>query len=95
MIQLSNAAKQFGGKLLFEKVNWLVAPQDRIGLVGPNGSGKSTLLKILCGIESLDAGAVNKGDQRRISSTRGLAAIGALGLRRVPVGFRFSSRDGD
>ena len=58
MIQLSSAGKRFGPKLLFESLNWLITPQDRVGLVGANGSGKSTLLKILGGIESLDYGAI-------------------------------------
>jgi ATP-binding cassette, subfamily F, member 3 len=59
MIQLSSAGKRYGHKLLFEGVDLLVTPQDRIGLVGANGTGKSTLLKILGGSESLDYGNVS------------------------------------
>src|SRR5215813_9787827 len=58
MIQLSTAGKRFGEKLLFQDLNWLVTPQDRVGLVGANGTGKSTLLKVLAGIESLDYGSI-------------------------------------
>src|SRR5271169_1727593 len=58
MIQLSSAGKRFGPKLLFENLDWLITPHDRVGLVGANGTGKSTLLKVLGGIESLDYGAV-------------------------------------
>jgi ATP-binding cassette subfamily F protein 3 len=58
MIQLAGAGKRFGHKLLFEKVDWLIAPQDRTGLVGANGTGKSTLMKILAGLETLDYGAI-------------------------------------
>ena len=58
MIQLSSAGKRFGPKLLFENLNWLITPNDRVGLVGANGTGKSTLLKILGGIESLDYGSI-------------------------------------
>jgi ATP-binding cassette, subfamily F, member 3 len=63
MIQLSGAGKRFGPKLLFEDLNWMITPKDRVGLVGANGSGKTTLLKILAGIESLDYGhlAVTRG----------------------------------
>src|SRR3954470_16786752 len=56
MIQLSSAGKRFGPKLLFEGLDWLVTPRERVGLVGANGTGKSTLLKVLAGTESLDYG---------------------------------------
>ena len=61
MIQLTDAGKRYGHKLLFENLNWLITPQDRVGLVGANGTGKSTLLKILCGIEALDYGSITRG----------------------------------
>ena len=57
MIQLSRAGKRYGHKLLFEEVDWMITPQDRVGLVGANGTGKSTLLKILGGLETLDYGS--------------------------------------
>ena len=58
MIQLSSAGKRFGPKLLFENLNWLITPNDKVGLVGANGAGKSTLLKILGGTETLDYGSI-------------------------------------
>ena len=66
MIQLSAAGKRFGGKILFEDLNWLVTPNARVGLVGANGTGKTTLLKVLAGLESLDYGV--------ISRTKGISA---------------------
>jgi ATP-binding cassette subfamily F protein 3 len=61
MIQLTGAGKRYGHKLLFENLNWLITPQDRVGLVGANGTGKSTLLKVLAEIESLDYGSITRG----------------------------------
>jgi ATP-binding cassette, subfamily F, member 3 len=58
MIQLSGAGKRFGHKLLFEDLDWLITPNDRVGVVGANGTGKSTLLKVLAGIETLDYGSI-------------------------------------
>src|SRR6201987_3442069 len=60
MIQLSGAGKRFGHKLLFESVDGLITPQDRIGLVGANGTGKSTVMKILAGPETLDYGSISR-----------------------------------
>jgi ATP-binding cassette subfamily F protein 3 len=59
MIQLSNAGKRFGHKLLFDGADWMITPRDRIGLVGANGTGKSTLMKVLAGFESLDYGTIS------------------------------------
>jgi len=50
MIRLEGVKKGFGSKLLLEGVDWLITPQDRVGLVGRNGSGKTTLLKMLAGL---------------------------------------------
>jgi ATP-binding cassette subfamily F protein 3 len=60
LIQLTSAGKRFGPKLLFEELNWLVTPRDRVGLVGANGTGKSTLLKVLAGIDTLDYGSMQQ-----------------------------------
>jgi ATP-binding cassette subfamily F protein 3 len=60
MIQLTGAAKRFGPKVLFENLDWLVTPNERVGFVGANGSGKTTLLRILAGLDGLDAGSVSK-----------------------------------
>ena len=59
MIQLTEAGKRFGPKILFEDLNWLVTPKERVGIVGGNGTGKSTLLKVMAGIEGLDYGTIN------------------------------------
>jgi ATP-binding cassette, subfamily F, member 3 len=59
MLQLTGAGKRFGPKLLFESLDWLITPKERVGLVGGNGTGKSTLLKILAGLDSLDYGTLS------------------------------------
>src|SRR3954462_9626883 len=59
MIQLNASGKRYGHKLLFDGVDLLITPRDRIGLVGANGTGKSTFLKILASLETLDYGNVS------------------------------------
>ena len=51
---------RYGDRVLFDELDWLVAPGDRIGVVGGNGTGKSTLLKIIHGSEQLDRGEIER-----------------------------------
>src|SRR6185437_9576315 len=60
MIQLTEAGKRFGPKVLFQGLDWLVTPKDRVGLVGGNGTGKTTLLQVLAGMEGLDYGTATR-----------------------------------
>jgi ATP-binding cassette subfamily F protein 3 len=78
MIQLSSAGKRYGEKLLFDDLDWLLTPQDRVGVVGANGTGKSTLLKILGGLETLDYGIISvaKGITFGYLPQEGLALAG-------------------
>ena len=55
-ISLKNISLSFGEEPIFDDLNLLIHPRDRIALVGRNGSGKSTLLKILHGLVAQDEG---------------------------------------
>lgn len=58
MINISNATKRFGDRVLYSGASFIVRPGDKIGLVGPNGAGKSTIFKIIAGHDFLDDGTV-------------------------------------
>ncbi|MBV8632025.1 MAG: ABC-F family ATP-binding cassette domain-containing protein, partial [Silvibacterium sp.] len=60
MLQLADAGKRFGPKLLFQNANWLITPGERTALVGANGTGKSTLMKVLAGLDGLDYGQIQR-----------------------------------
>ena len=66
MIQVTNGGKHFGFKTLFEGLDWLITPNERVGIVGGNGTGKSTLLKMLAGLEQFDHGTLNIAKGTRI-----------------------------
>jgi ATP-binding cassette subfamily F protein 3 len=78
MLQLTAAGKRFGHKLLFDGLDWLITPKEKVGLVGGNGTGKSTLLKVIAGIEPLDYGSITamKGIRLGYLPQDGLQVIG-------------------
>ncbi|MCO5316834.1 MAG: ATP-binding cassette domain-containing protein [Microthrixaceae bacterium] len=53
-------------RMLFEDVELLLDPRERLGIVGPNGSGKSTLLDIIAGRLEPTEGTVEFGSTVRV-----------------------------
>jgi PAS domain S-box-containing protein len=64
--RMSGISKSFRGIRALENVDFEVEAGEIHALLGENGAGKSTLLKILCGLETPDAGAIEV-DGRRVS----------------------------
>lgn len=60
MISLSNITVDFGTRVLFKGVSFLIKHGDRIGLVGRNGAGKSTMLSIIAGERQGTSGDVSR-----------------------------------
>jgi ATP-binding cassette subfamily F protein 3 len=58
VIQLQELHKQFGERVLLDRVTWQVGDRDRVALCGPNGAGKTTLLRMLAGLDEPDDGNV-------------------------------------
>jgi len=58
LLQLNDIALTFGGNPVFDGLDAVVQPGDRIALVGRNGSGKSTLMKVMAGMVEPDRGQV-------------------------------------
>ncbi len=77
MLTVSNVAKSYGSKTLFEDLTLQINHEDRIGLVGPNGAGKSTLFKLILQQEEPDAG--------EITFQRGIT-VGFLPQESAPAG---------
>ena len=47
LLQMSDISLTFGGDPVFDCLDLVVQPNDRVALVGRNGSGKSTLMKVM------------------------------------------------
>ncbi len=67
VVELFDVGHRFGdGPWLFEKLEWLLEPGGRYGIVGANGTGKSTLLEIIAGRLAPAAGTVDVGPTVRL-----------------------------
>jgi ABC-2 type transport system ATP-binding protein/lipopolysaccharide transport system ATP-binding protein len=47
---LEGKYRQPAKKLVLDKIDLVVNPGEKVGIIGSNGSGKSTLLKLICGL---------------------------------------------
>ena len=60
LLSCRSISKAYGAQRLFSDLDLVINDGDRVGLIGPNGSGKSTLLKIICDLEDLDSGVIDR-----------------------------------
>ena len=60
MLSATGIYQQYGDRVLFNHVSFVVMPRDKVGLVGRNGAGKSTMLKIIAGDIGSDEGTVTR-----------------------------------
>ena len=66
LISLDDVSYSIGDRKLFERLQFTLTPDMRVGLVGPNGSGKTTLLRLLRGDLDPASGQIRKADALRI-----------------------------
>jgi len=45
-----NLTRQFGSRVVVDRVSLRIAEGEVFGLLGPNGSGKTTIIRMLCGV---------------------------------------------
>ena len=82
LLQLNQISLTYGGDPVFEALDLIVQPADRVALVGRNGSGKSTLMKVMAGLVEPDRGdvilppGITVGYMEQDPSMAGFATLG-------------------
>ena len=67
LVHAQDISKTRGGRKLFGKLDFMLRPGDKLGLLGSNGSGKSTLLKLITGELAPDTGTLKQAEDLRIA----------------------------
>ena len=89
LLQLSSISLTYGGNPLFDGLDLVIQPGDRLALVGRNGSGKSTLMKIMAGLVDPDQGGrvltpgTTVGYMEQEPDFKGFATLGDYALSRL------------
>ncbi len=58
LLSAAGVTKRFGGFVALDRVDLVIQPGERLGLIGPNGSGKSTLVNCIAGTMRPSAGSI-------------------------------------
>ncbi|MHB8880039.1 MAG: ATP-binding cassette domain-containing protein [Thermodesulfovibrionales bacterium] len=66
MIQVNKLSKGYGRQTIFDEVDFIINPGERVGLVGRNGHGKTTLFRMILGEEHQDSGTITIPNGYRI-----------------------------
>ncbi|ECQ1209967.1 ABC-F family ATP-binding cassette domain-containing protein [Campylobacter coli] len=67
LIDLIDASKKFGEKIVLNEANFSANEGEKIAIIGKNGEGKSSLLKALLGTLALDSGRVVRQNGKSIA----------------------------
>src|SRR5712671_147669 len=68
LIRLSQLSLGYDHVPLLDRVDLVVEPGERVGLIGRNGTGKSSLLRIIEGLAAADDGKVWRAPQLKLAS---------------------------
>lgn len=67
VVEMKQITVAFDGHTVLDRIDWIIGPGDRYGIVGGNGVGKTTLLRTIQGIQQPTSGTVKIGKTVRFA----------------------------
>ncbi len=65
LVELRGVSKSFGDKVILDRVNLKIDPEEALVIIGPSGTGKSTILRMIAGLMPIDKGGIYIKGQKR------------------------------
>ncbi len=65
LIELRGVSKSFGDKVILDRVDLKIDPEEALVIIGPSGTGKSTILRMIAGLLPIDRGTIYFKGQKR------------------------------
>lgn len=67
VVEMKQITVAFDGHTVLDRIDWIIGPGDRYGIVGGNGVGKTTLLRTIQGLQQPTSGTVKIGKTVRFA----------------------------
>lgn len=84
VVDLLDVSVAYGSHEVLQRVEWRIAPGERVGILGANGAGKSTLLGLVAGTVQPSGGQVKRGKTVQVATlSQSLAELDEIADDRV------------
>ncbi|GAA0205260.1 ABC-F family ATP-binding cassette domain-containing protein [Cytobacillus oceanisediminis] len=84
VVDLLDVSVAYGSHEVLQRVEWRIAPGERVGILGANGAGKSTLLGLVAGTVQPSSGHVKRGKTVQVATlSQSLAELDDISDDRV------------
>ncbi|MGQ2912633.1 MAG: ABC-F family ATP-binding cassette domain-containing protein [Aeromicrobium sp.] len=84
VVDLLDVSVAYGSHEVLQRVEWRIAPGERVGILGANGAGKSTQLGLVAGTVQPSSGHVKRGKTVQVATlSQSLAELDEIADDRV------------
>ncbi|MEI6609638.1 MAG: ABC transporter ATP-binding protein [Deltaproteobacteria bacterium] len=81
LLEAKNITHRFGGLCAVADFNFVLQPQELVGIIGPNGAGKTTIFNLISGVYRATEGTIQFAGEEIVGQTP--HSINKLGIART------------